>query len=419
MDMEGLKRLETEIRDRKLAEGLAELEKTLQAEADTLETIGSDGLPLVRMRRVGMEVDTAMGTLRLKVIMGQCRTSGKWETPARQAWFRGEHRAATPAYELALATTACETGSFEKAAKVCAAWGCKPSDDKVMDTVRRMGAACLATLLPERCDGAAGRKDVLIVMMDGWLVRCRGGRWGERERPTAERVEWKECKSAVLFRLRDVAEVNKGRRTIVTKHVVAMPADTDPVAFGRRVHDEAVRMGLGEAAKVYVVMDGGAYLWGIYREHFARIAKGQLDYYHASQHLHALAEALFPAEEQRDERKAWVAGLLENLRQWGPKTLLEAVAERELAKIGDPARQEAARREASYFGDHREHMDYPGAQAEGVPIGSGAMESQCSQNQNRFKRRGQFWSKGGFGAFLELYVWYTNGELDCLCRTPA
>lgn len=35
------------------------------------------------------------------------------------------------------------------------------------------------------------------------------------------------------------------------------------------------------------------------------------------------------------------------------------------------------------------------------------MESQCSQNQNRFKRRGQFWSKGGFASFLEAYVWYT------------
>ena len=156
-----------------------------------------------------------------------------------------------------------------------------------------------------------------------------------------------------------------------------------------------------------------------YREHFAPIAKGQLDYYHASQHLHALAEALIPGEERRAEREAWVAEKLDNLKHQGPQTLQEAVAEHELAKIADPERQAAARREASYFADHWGHMDYPGAQAEGVPIGSGAMESQCSQNQNRFKRRGQFWSKTGFAAFLELYVWYTNGELDCLYRKTA
>ena len=47
------------------------------------------------------------------------------------------------------------------------------------------------------------------------------------------------------------------------------------------------------------------------------------------------------------------------------------------------------------------------------------MESQCSQNQNRFKRRGQFWSKGGFASFLEAYVWYTNRELKHLYRRTA
>lgn len=419
MDMDGLLELEKGIWARTREEGRRELQARLQAEVDALGAVGSDGLALKRARRVGMVVDTMMGQVRLRVPSGCCQSSGNWETPVRRLWFRGEARAVTPACEMALATTACETGSYEKASKVCSVWGCTASDDKVMDTVRRMGEACRPERLPEACEGAAGRRDTLIIMMDGWMVRCRGGRWGEKDRPPEERVEWKECKSAVMFRLSDVAEVNKGRRTLVTKHVVAMPADTDPVAFGRRVHDEAVRMGLRRAARAYVIMDGGVYLWGVYRERFQSIAKGQLDYYHASQHLHALAEALIPGEERRAEREEWVSGLLDNLKYQGPRTLLEAVAEHELAKIADPERQAAARREASYFADHREHMDYPGAQAEGVPIGSGAMESQCSQNQNRFKRRGQFWSKTGFAAFLELYVWYTNGELDGLYRRPA
>ena len=52
-------------------------------------------------------------------------------------------------------------------------------------------------------------------------------------------------------------------------------------------------------------------------------------------------------------------------------------------------------------------------------LGRGAMESQCSQNQNRFKRRGQFWSRGGFASFLEASVWYTNNEIKCLYRPAA
>ena len=113
------------------------------------------------------------------------------------------------------------------------------------------------------------------------------------------------------------------------------------------------------------------------------------------------------------------AQTLKNLKTWGPKTLMDAIAEAEEKKIADKERRETVRREASYFRDHEEHMDYRTARGEGVPIGSGAMESQCSQNQNRFKRRGQFWSKRGFASFLEAYVWYTNDEIKYLYRPVA
>lgn len=159
-----------------------------------------------------------------------------------------------------------------------------------------------------------------------------------------------------MFRLSQVAEVNRGRRTLITKHVVAMPAETSPVDFGRRVQDEAQRM---------------------------------------------------------------THRLLKNLKTWGPKTLMDAIAEAEEKKIADRERRETVRREASYFRDHEGHMDYRTARREGVPIGSGAMESQCSQNQNRFKRRGQSWSRGGFASFLEAYVWYANNEIKYLYRPAA
>jgi hypothetical protein len=68
----------------------------------------------------------------------------------------------------------------------------------------------------------------------------------------------------------------------------------------------------------------------------------------------------------------------------------------------------------TYFQAHRTHLDYPGATKAGLPIGSGSMESQCAQFQNRFKRRGQFWAKQGFAAFLELAVRYQNRELSSL-----
>jgi hypothetical protein len=178
-------------------------------------------------------------------------------------------------------------------------------------------------------------------------------------------------------------------------------------------------MGMNRAAKVYVIMDGGVYLWGVFKDRFTDIAVGQLDYYHVSQHLHTLAEALFPEQTQANERDIWLRRLLKNLKTWGPKTLMDAIADAEQMKIKDDKRRDIVRRESEYFKNHAEHMDYRTAKKEGVPIGSGAMESQCSQNQNRFKRRGQFWSKDGFASFLLAYVWYTNDELDNLYQKAS
>ena len=50
--------------------------------------------------------------------------------------------------------------------------------------------------------------------------------------------------------------------------------------FGRRVQGEAVRMGLNRARKVYVIMDGGVCLWGVFEDRFANVAPGQLDHIH-------------------------------------------------------------------------------------------------------------------------------------------
>jgi len=59
-------------------------------------------------------------------------------------------------------------------------------------------------------------------------------------------------------------------------------------------------------------------------------------------------------------------------------------------------------------------MDYPAAARLGLPIGSGSMESQCSHFQDRFKRRGQFWSKKDFAALLEVAVRHHNREFASL-----
>lgn len=345
---------------------------------------------------------------------GYCRSQRRWVTPVRDAWRLGGKRRLTPSLQRKLCCTAAETGSFEKAAGLAGEWGCEISDDAVRDCVVGLGEKAAAKPLDAPCAHRAGKEDSLVIMMDGWFARHRGKDWGEKRRtPADERIRRCEIKSAVIFKIQDLAQIQKGRRALIHKHVVALPADTDPVAFGRRVQQEAVRMGPGTAAHAYVIMDGGVYLWNIYDDRFALQAAGLLDFYHASQHLQALAAELF-ADEAQQARK-WCAGLLHGLKHHSPKRLFQTLAELVAhPPQNDPAATEAIRAANAYFQSHKDHMDYAVFAGKGLPVGSGAMESQCSQFQNRFKRTGQFWTPEAFRAFIEVVVRHQNGELASL-----
>jgi hypothetical protein len=307
-----------------------------------------------------------------------------------------------------------ETGSFEKASKLAGEWGCSVSDDAIRSCVVALGEKARKAPRSAACTDKAGRDDVLIVMMDGWMARHRGQDGGETKRAEGqERVHGHEIKSALIYRLKDQAQVRSKRRALLSKHVVAVPAETDPVTFGQQVQHEARRLGLGQARLVYVVMDGGIWRWNLCEDRFKPCAVGTLDFYHASQHLHALAAELF-LENKQDAKKG-CAEILHSLKHPSAKKLFKTLAE----LLADPPRQDpstllAIENANDYFESHRNHMDYSRAAQSGLPIGSGFMESQCSQFQNRFKRRGPFWTQVGLAGLLEVTVRHQNGELRSL-----
>jgi hypothetical protein len=317
----------------------------------------------------------------------------------------------TPSLQRKLCCTAVETGSFEKASALASEWGAHISDDAIRSCIVTLGGKACKEPLSTPCTGRAEQDDVLIIMMDGWMARHRGDDWGKKGHEEGqERIHWHEIKSAVIYRLKDQAEVSPKRHALLSKHVVATPAQTDPVTFGQRVQHEARRMGLTQARSIYIVMDGGIWLWNIFEDRFKQCARGALNFYHASEHLHALASELF--RDNKDERAQWCSRILHSLKHHSPNKLFRTLAE----LVANPPRQDPATLDAinstnAYFENHKTHMDYALAAKAELPIGSGSIESQCSQFQDRLKRRGQFWSKNGFACLLEVSIRHQNGEL--------
>lgn len=236
----------------------------------------------------------------------------------------------------------------------------------------------------------------------------------DRARKTPERVEWKEIKSAVIYRLEQRAENASGRGLLLEKHVVATPPETSPLDFGRAVRDEAMRLGLARAKTVCQVMDGAVWLWDPADDRFKTAIK-TLDFHHAREHLNTIAEALKGIGTQR--AKDWLAQQVESLRHGdealvvnGLEDLLKGQAQ---AKRPTKIRKTIAR-EVKCFRAHREHIHYEDRENEGAPLGSGAVESLGKQLQRRMRGCGQFWKRSGLSNLLKLSVLAKNEDLHLL-----
>ncbi len=347
---------------------------------------------------------------------GQEPATKQWFCPQPQAWGLVPHPKITPGLAEKLCFTAVATTSYVQAAAVATRWGVAVDDAVIHQQVQRAGQRAeqqaevrrvASATLAVPAEPPAVPPDALVSMLDGWMLRHRGADWGLKPAAqTGERVAWQECKSAVIYHLRQAAKTAGERGEGVETLVVADVGE--PREFGRHGQAEARRRGLGAAPQVYVVADGGVWIWNIVTDRFAT-ATGVLDFYHASQHLWDLAHTLHPGNEPG--ARAWVEPLLHQLRHGGQAGVLQTLADLPVwcAARAQPV-PPAVARETNYFTEHREHIHYAARTAEGCPVGSGAMESLCGQLQGRFKRGGQFWTTRGRRHLMALEVARRNQD---------
>ena len=175
------------------------------------------------------------------------------------------------------------------------------------------------------------------------------------------------------------------------------------------MHAEALRRGMAQANYVFLVCDGAVWIWNIIADRFVG-ALSELDFFHASQHLWEVAHDLHP---QPEAARAWVEPLLHQLRHGQEAEVLGTLKSlpEHLRTLG-LAVSKLLEREINYFQTHRDHIHYQDNAAKGFPVGSGAVESACSQFQNRFKRTGQFWKSESLGRLQALKVARHDGDWE-------
>jgi hypothetical protein len=200
-------------------------------------------------------------------------------------------------------------------------------------------------------------------------------------------------------------------------------------AFGPRLLAEAARRGALEVVRwegpltrpglavlppVHVVGDGAHWIWTLAEDHFGERTEA-VDFYHAAEHVWTVARAVFG--EQTAEAAAWAHARIEELKKQGSRPVHAALFA--LRAPTDTA-AEVRRVERGYFTTNLARMAYPALQAQGLPIGSGAVESSAKHVvQQRMKRPGQRWSCRGGRAMLALRARFASGRPLHACASST
>jgi hypothetical protein len=165
-----------------------------------------------------------------------------------------------------------------------------------------------------------------------------------------------------------------------------------------------VGRGLAVLREVTVLGDGACWIWDQAAEQFgARVEI--VDAFHAAEHLHTAGRALV------SEGEAAVLGAearIQELLTCGVPPVLAALR---ATHAPTAAARTILRTERGYFRRNAERMAYPVFRLDGLPIGSGAIESAADHLvQRRLKRAGMRWSEAGADGVLMLRARLRSGR---------
>jgi len=247
------------------------------------------------------------GPVTVQRLRGWCRRCQGWCFPADHALGLSDTGGASPSVQEMAALTVSKMPVTEARAVIERLTGVKLPPATLDREARRQGrrADKKRAQLDEHLRTAQGCPQMLplpqapftlVIELDAWNIRERDD-WGQsaiRRAVGQEPARWHWVYGGTCFRLDQRVASDGGRARILSRGTVMTRGGVD--GLREQLFAEAQRHGLAQAAKVLVVADGAVWIWNLTGDRFPQ-AQQRLDYYHASQHLWAVAHALHPEDE--------------------------------------------------------------------------------------------------------------------------
>jgi hypothetical protein len=353
-----------------------------------------------------------LGELRLARCYYHCRACHQGHVPWDRTLGLTSSRL-TPAAAEVTSIAGVET-SFARSAEV---------------TLRKMAGLQLSESTVERTTEAAGQRLAALLEEKKTLGQEKAWQW-QRDargqtcgyvsldatgvRQQGEKAAPAEGKMAYVAMLYNPGSEHDERRQ--EPHQVRYLAGFyDLDELGLQLRRQAGQIGWDEAEQQVALSDGGSGLEEFFHKNFPR-AECILDFWHASEYLTELGQALWP--DDAAQRTATVEKWCHRLKHEGGQALIELLETWELPQANALLRQAHADA-LRYFRNNVHRMDYPRYRANGWQIGSGPVESACGTVVgDRLKGAGMRWGQDGADAVCHLRALYLSqtGQWDAFWR---
>lgn len=261
--------------------------------------------------------------------------------------------------------------------------------------------ADIKTVIPEReeierrIDNARKGPDdrpVLVVALDGAHAPTRPRAKRDKKRGPGR---WREVKGVRIYLAPDDERIVQIASWHQIQDAEAMQRDLQRIAG--RIPQQKVRIAL--------LGDGASWVWNTLAACFPD-AKQVLDYFHCSEHVHKVADARYGESAKALE---WVEATLARLAL----NKVDAVIWGLQRMQGGAATQEVIEKLITYLRNQRQRLDYAACKENGIPIGSGGIESANKFiSHARLKRSGAWWVVENGNGMLRLRCALYNGTFD-------
>lgn len=224
--------------------------------------------------------------------------------------------------------------------------------------------------------------DKLLLSVDGAMVPLVKG-------------EWTEAKTLVLGVIEEPVW-EKDAWVVHASELSYFSRMMEAEAFARASLVETQRRGVETARVVAAITDGAEWEQG-YIDYHREDAIRVLDFPHAAEHVSDLGSAVWGVGT--DTTQAWLKDQLHRLKHEGPTQML-AVLRTLVQEHPDLSDLPGL---LAYLETREAHMQYPTYQVQGLPIGSGAVESGNKVVvEARLKGAGMHWARSHVNPMLAL-----------------